>query len=117
MRKLFLAALLPLFVSGCGIFSGGLVKKYDPLTVGQIDATVKYENSAFDAMNRELTALSILPDVTTLPAQVEALKLSIKVRHDSEISRLAGWRMAEDAKEGAPKPPTAPPVTPPEGGN
>jgi len=104
MRKLFIVALFPIFMGGCSLFQGGLVKKYDAFTVDQIDKTIAYENAVMELLNRELTAFGVQNDPTKIPTLIESAKLEVKVRHDGEIARLASWRMVESAKEGAPKP-------------
>lgn len=111
MKRLVILAAAVLVLPGCGFFQGA-VKKYDVSTVEQIDKTVTYENAVYDLLGAELTKISAAQTPEAVAKEVEAAKLEIKVRHDSEIARLAGWRLYESAKQGAPTPvPTTPATT------
>jgi formate hydrogenlyase subunit 3/multisubunit Na+/H+ antiporter MnhD subunit len=61
---------------------------YDPMTVGQIDATIGFEEADFALSKKAMEACGA--DVTEIR--------SLEVRHDAELVRLQAWRQAERAK-------------------
>jgi len=97
MRK-FLFIVVPLILisaPGCGIF-GGVVKKFDQATIDQIDKSISHNNKILEVMGANLDAIG--GDA----AKVQMLKNDLKVMGDSEISRLAMWRIYEVSKQPPP---------------
>lgn len=73
-------------LNGCGLLS---LKKFDPVTVRQVEQTLEFESTDFDLTSQAL-ADGVLDEVE---------KESLKVRHDSEITRLEAWLASEKAKK------------------
>jgi len=86
MRKFFSVLFVGAFLSGCSALQ---MHQFDPMTAAQIEKTVVFENTDFALADKALSDLNA-PDV---------VRLSLKVRHESEISRLDAWLAAEKAKQ------------------
>lgn len=81
-----LGVLLLVLLLGVGCTSL-LPPPYDPMTVDQIDATIKYETQDYKDTS---TALEACGDAQAL--------LEAEIRHDAEMVRLDAWKKAEEAK-------------------
>jgi hypothetical protein len=77
----------------CGLLLGSfgcvVPTAYDPVTVGQIDVTITFEEADFALSKKALEACGA--DSTEIR--------SLEVRHDAELIRLQAWRQAEEAKQ------------------
>lgn len=84
MRKL--AVLISaLSLVGCGLS----LKRYDPVTTGQVQKTIDFEREDY-----RLTAVALEDGLLD-----EKERVSLLTRHDSELARLEAWLAAEEAKK------------------